>query len=133
MNFIFVILFFSMGAVVLIFIHRGLPGSAKDIGWKMSGVWSNPRNLHVLLHANGCLMRGHIVSSHHDIDNRSDSSLVIKELTVKPLWQWSDGTFVEPGSGAEHHVRVRLKGAHTLSVKFPENQKIEEWKLIDPM
>jgi hypothetical protein len=133
MSFIFVILLFSLSAVALIFIHRGLPGSARDMGWKMSGVWSNPSNLHVLLHANGARMRGHIVSSLKDNDTLADSSLVVKELAVRPLWQWSDGTFVEPGSREEHRVRIRLTGSRTLRVKFPDDQKTEEWKLIDPM
>lgn len=78
-------------------------------------------------------MRGHIVSSSADYDKQSESSLVIKELAVRPLWQWSDGTYVEPGSGELHRVRLRLKGSRTLSVKFLEEQKTEEWKLIDPM
>jgi hypothetical protein len=133
MSFIFLILLFSTSAVALIFIHRGLPGSARDMGWKMSGVWSNPRNLHVLLHANGARMRGHVVSSIKD-EAESENSLVIKELAVKPLWQWSDATFVEPGSRLEHRVRVRLEvWRRTLCVKFPENKKAEEWKLIDPL
>src|SRR5262245_56961313 len=99
MSFIFLFLLFSMSAVALICIHRGLPGSSRDIGWKMSGVWSNPNNLHVLLHAQGGFMRGHIVSTTEDYDKQPESSLVIKELAVRPLWQWSDGTYVEPGSG----------------------------------
>ena len=131
MSLIFLILLFSLGVVALIFIHRGFPGSARDIGWKMSGVWTNPKNLRVLLHSNGAMLRGHIVTpGAHD---HPDGALVIKELHVRPLWQWSDGTFVEPGSREEHHVRLRLKGAKTISVKFLPENKMEEWKLIDPM
>jgi hypothetical protein len=133
MSVILLILLFSTSAVALIFIHRGLPGSARDMGWKMSGVWSNPRNLHVLLHANGARMRGHVVSSQADYEAQSENSLVIKELSIKPLWQWSDGTFVEPISRLEHRVRLRLTGSRTLRVKFLEDHKTEEWKLIDPL
>lgn len=132
MSFIFVFLLFSLSAVALIFIHRGLPGSSKDIGWKMSGVWSNPSNLHVLLHANRGVMRGHIVSTGNETIH-ADSSLVIKELEVRPLWRWSSGTFVEPVSRREHPVQVRLSGMRTISVKFLDDKKIEEWKLIDPL
>jgi hypothetical protein len=133
MSFLLLIMLFSLSAVALIFIHRGLPGSARDMGWKMSGVWSDPKNLHVLLHANGARMRGHVVSSLNDLDAQSENSLVIKELSIKPLWQWSDGTFVEPISRLEHRVRLRLTGSRTLRVKFLEEHKTEEWKLIDPL
>jgi hypothetical protein len=131
MSAIVLVLLFSIGVVTLIFVHRGLPGSARDIGWKMSGVWSNPRNLRVMLHSTGGMLRGHVVSpGAHD---HPDGALVIKELHVRPLWRWSDGTFVEPGSRQEHHVRLRLKGTRTISVKFLPENKTEEWKLIDPM
>jgi hypothetical protein len=133
MSFIFLFLLFSLIAVAIIFIHRGLPGSSKDIGWKMSGVWSNPRNLHVLLHANGGIMRGHIVSSADKSITQADSSLVIKELAVKPLWQWSDGTYVEPVSRQEHPVKLRLTGTRKICVKFLDNKTVEEWRLIDPL
>ena len=78
-------------------------------------------------------MRGHVVSSQNDLDAQSENSLVIKELSINPLWQWSDGTFVEPGSREEHRVRIRLTGSRTLRVTFPDDQKTEVWKLIDPM
>jgi hypothetical protein len=132
MSFIFVILLFSIGVVALIFFYRGLPGSSRDIGWKMSGVWSNPNNLHVMLHSQGCLLKGHVVKS-EKLNDQREGVLVIKELEVKPLWRWSDGTFVEPGSQEEHHIRLRLKGARTLSVQFLPENKTEEWKLVDPM
>ena len=131
MDGIFLILLFSFGAVALIFFYRGLPGSARDIGWKMSGVWSNPSNLHVLLHNKGCMLRGHIVSPGNPVD--ASGALVIKELEVKPLWRWSDGTYVEPGSKEEHAVQLRLKSSRTLSVKFLPENKTEEWKLVDPL
>ena len=98
----------------------------------MSGVWSNPTNQHVLLHANGGIMRGHIVST-GDETIHADSSLVIKELAVRPLWRWSAGTFVEPVSRREHPVLVRLSGTRTISVKFLDEKKVEQWKLIDPL
>jgi len=132
MSFIFLILAFSMSAVGVIFFYRGLPGSARDIGWKMSGVWSNPSNLHVLLHNNGSMLRGHIVSTGKSADE-ANGTLVIKELEVKPLWRWSEGTYVVPGSKEEQAVRLRLKGSRTLSVMFLPENKTEEWKLIDPM
>jgi len=131
MNLIFLILLFSFGAVALIFFYRALPGSARDIGWKMSGIWSNPGNLHVLLHNNGCMLRGHLVSPGTSAE--AGGTLVIKELEVKPLWRWSAGTYVEPGSKEEHAVKLRLKSSTTLSVRFLSEDKTEEWKLIDPM
>jgi hypothetical protein len=133
MSFILLVLLFSLGAVALIFIHRGLPGSAKDIGWKMSGVWSNPNNLHVLLHSNGRHMRGHVVTTVAENGLHADSALVIKELSVKPLWRWSEGTYVEPVTRREHPVRLRLSGTRTISVKFVDEAKTEQWKLIDPL
>ena len=132
MSFIFLILLFSLSAVALIFIHRGFPGSSKNIGWKMSGVWCNPNNLHVQLNANGGIMRGYIVSTANETIH-ADSSLVIKELAVKPWWQWSTGTFVEPVSRQEHPVMLRLSGLRTISVKFLKEKKTEQWKLIDPL
>lgn len=132
MSFIFLILLFSIGVASMIFFYRGLPGSSRDIGWKMSGVWCNPDNVHVMLHSQGSLLRGHVVSS-AKFGDQPDGALVIKELEVKPLWRWSDGTFVQPGSREEHHVRLRLKGSRTLSVQFLRENKMEEWKLIDPM
>jgi hypothetical protein len=131
MSFIFLILFFSFGAVALIFIYRGFPGSSRDMGWKMSGIWCNPNNLHVMLHCNQGRLKGHVVSS--ATDDRRDANLIIKELEVQPLWQWSDGTYVVPGSHEEHHVRLRLKGSRTLAVKFIPENKTEEWKLVDPL
>lgn len=131
MSFILAVLTISLCIVAMIFAYRGVPGSARDIGWKMSGVWCNPDNLHVLLHSNGNLLRGHIVENVDD--DRADGALVIKELEVKPLWRWSDGTFVAPGSREEHAVQLRLKGARTLKVKFLSENKMEEWRLVDPM
>jgi hypothetical protein len=133
MGFILLFLLFSLSAVSLIFIHRGLPGSAKDIGWKMSGVWCNPNNLHVLLHSNGRFMRGHVVTTVYENGLHADSALVIKELAVKPLWRWSEGTYVEPVTRREHPVKMRLSGTRTIFIKFLDEQKTEEWKLIDPL
>lgn len=135
MSLVIVIFCIASLSVMFIFIHRGFPGSAKDIGWKMSGVWSNHKhNLHVLLHNSNEQLRGHVVWSDALEHQRSvEGALVIKGIEIKPFWQWSTGTYVEPISNKERPVRLRLKGNKKLSVQFSPNVKAEEWRLIDPM
>jgi hypothetical protein len=132
MTVIFLSFLFSAGIVALIFIHRGLPGSSRDIGWKMTGIWRNPKNLDVMLHTQGNQMRGHLVVPGSNND-QPDGALVIRELEVKPLWRWSDGTYLKPGSREEFHVRIKLKSSRKLSVQFIEEKKMEEWRLIDSL
>src|SRR5689334_12410888 len=115
-------------ALTLTFLHRGFPGSVKDLGWKMSGTWTNPsRDLQIMMYSNGALLRGHVVSYNNE---QALGLLVIKELTIQPFGLWSTGTFVEPVTRTEKNVKLRLKNREVLSVQFPDAAKVEEWKLV---
>ena len=114
--------------LIMIFLHRGFPGSVKDLGWKMSGTWTNPtQDLQIMMYSTGPVLRGHVVGYNNE---QALGLLVIKEMTIQPFGLWSSGTFIEPGTRAEKNVRLRLKHKGVLSIKFAEQQSAQEWRLV---
>lgn len=117
-------------ALILTFLHRGFPGSVKDLGWKMSGTWTNPsRDLQIMMYSTGPALRGHVVGV-NGAGDKALGMLVIKEMTIQPFGLWSSGTFVEPVTRNETSVKLRLKNREVLAVQFPEKPTAEEWKLV---
>lgn len=123
---------FSVVSLVFVglLVHRGFPGSVKDIGWKMSGTWATgDRTFHVMMHASRDILRGHIVWARDRWNSGKLGQLVLKEMHIKPFGMWSAGTFIEPSTGKEYPVQMRLGRRKALLVDFGEGHQ-EEWKLI---
>lgn len=123
---------------VTILIIIGLPGSPSHVGWKLSGVWSNQSDtLQIMIHANKNSLNGHVVSADIKGDNNKIviGKMVVSQVKLKPIWNWSRGKYIDPYTMEEFDVKIKLKRSNRLSVCYLENKNLvkkEEWKLTNP-
>lgn len=123
---------------VTILIIIGLPGSPSHVGWKLSGVWSNQSDtLQIMIHANKNSLDGHVVSADIKGDNNKIviGKMVVSQVKLKPIWNWSRGKYIDPYTMEEFDVKIKLKRSNRLSVCYLENKNLvkkEEWKLTNP-
>jgi len=130
-------------AFLLVLVYTGFPGSPNYLGWKISGVWANQADtLQIMIHAQDSFLHGHVVSA--QVNETNDKivigSMVVNDVKLKPIWNWSSGRYTDPYTKEEFVLRVKLNGSNKLKVLFlqrlngvEEIVKKEEWNLINPM
>lgn len=145
MNTTIIMLFSVIIAFALLYIlfnYRGFPGSVQHVGWKISGIWENGAGtIQVLIQNSGNIVCGHVVWADEDDQigkGKLVGSLILKEVTLKSLWRWSNGIFIDPVTKKEFPLRFRLSKNKILSVHFFEYRGgdvllKEEWQLVSPL